>query len=119
MRATKYKSSYGAEGFEVLTKGWIGCSWKSQFLRATCRTVNDGKELSVDIVQHYGSTSREMRGSLVLSNEKAVEFAAKLSPEMFELVARVAGLNPDAGEIGAGMLANLVKQARSIVGRTD
>lgn len=36
------------------------------------------------------------------------------------LVKRVAGLNPDAGEIGAGMLASLVEEAQRIVdGRHD
>lgn len=40
------------------------------------------------------------------------------SPELLELANRVASLNPDAGEIGPGMLAQLVSDARRIVAKT-
>ena len=33
---------------------------------------------------------------------------------LYALAERVARLNPDAGEIGAGMLASLVEQARAV-----
>lgn len=35
--------------------------------------------------------------------------------QLARLVQRVANLNPDAGEIGAGMLASLVSDAREIL----
>lgn len=51
----------------------------------------------------------------------ALEANARLiatSPELLELANRVASLNPDVGEIGPGMLAQLVSDARRIVAKT-
>jgi hypothetical protein len=50
------------------------------------------------------------------------QLALAACPELaaaFELAERVAGLNPDAGRIGPGMLASLVEDARNVAeGRT-
>jgi hypothetical protein len=40
-------------------------------------------------------------------------------PELLALAERVARLNRDAGEIGAGMLASLVDEARLLVAKTN
>ena len=39
------------------------------------------------------------------------------SPEMLKALQRVASLNPDAGEIGAGMLKTIVHEARSAIAK--
>ncbi len=50
----------------------------------------------------------------VLEKDKSA-YAAVAGPEMLALIERVARLNRDAGEIGPGMLASLVDEAKSIL----
>ena len=42
---------------------------------------------------------------------------ANFAPELLALAQRVAALNRDAGEIGAGMLASLVDDARAVIAK--
>lgn len=41
------------------------------------------------------------------------------APELADLCEMVARLNPDAGEIGAGMLASIVEKARNIMAQIE
>jgi hypothetical protein len=41
------------------------------------------------------------------------------APQLLALVQRVAALNRDAGEIGAGMLASLVDDARTLIAMSE
>ena len=42
------------------------------------------------------------------------EEPTKLEENVLRLIAKIARLNPDCGEIGAGMLAQIVEEARRI-----
>ena len=41
------------------------------------------------------------------------------SPDLYDVAEMVSRLNPDAGEIGAGMLAKIVDRARKAIAKAD
>lgn len=73
------------------------------------------------IVRRYpGSAAAMARAELKRLQARHVKSEALITaatPDMISLVGRVASLNPNAGEIGAGMLAQLVAEARRIQGQ--
>lgn len=57
----------------------------------------------------------DMRARITRSTDAEIlAFARQLTAPLRDVVDRVARLNPDAGEIGAGMLADLVARARAV-----
>lgn len=83
-------------------KNW----WK---VARVTRLQADGEELELLGATYWNADFLDVRDALVsaLSTEAATD-------PRDELVDAVASLNPDAGEIGPGMLADIIAKARSI-----
>ena len=43
----------------------------------------------------------------------------RTAPEMYDVLDQVANLNPDAGEIGDGMLRHLIEQAQNAIAKAE
>lgn len=76
-------------------------------------TFDEAEDLRVNIAVALHEIGRQrLEGTLPKSN---ADIRAETWEGLINLRDRVARLNPDAGEIGAGMLAQLVDQARSLL----
>lgn len=66
------------------------------------------REMMVQVGGYAGMQAAEANARLIAA-----------APELADLCEMVARLNPAAGEIGAGMLANMVEKARNIMAQIE
>jgi len=67
----------------------------------------------IQVLSDFGTVAIAFDCEVACDGEANAQLIAQ-APDLLELCKRVARLNPDAGEIGAGMLKQLVDEARRI-----
>lgn len=75
-------------------------------------TVYIEARIGSGLVQEVAACGPTMAGP---DQQSANAAAISATPEALALAQRVANLNPDCAEIGAGMLASLVEHARAVL----
>ena len=81
--------------------------WEVYLNRVVADWDNDGMTVIAESPRFWNRKAMRQQG------EANVRLIAK-APELHALAMRIARLNRDAGEIGAGMLASLVDEARRL-----
>ena len=82
-------------------------------IRVSCES-NDWGSVGGEVTEFFkGAISEWYDGAHVSAAEVASE---RQTDRIDRLIARLANLNPDAGEIGAGMLKQIVDEARELKG---
>lgn len=77
------------------------------------RRIRTGREEAIGAVSAYKLTKG--RDAEAEANARLIAAA----PDLLAAARRVANLNPDAGEIGAGMLRTIVAEARAAIAKAE
>ena len=88
------------------------------FYCTSYRVYNNHDQRVAEVSSFHNEDGSPSRGTRL--SESEVQPSARLiatSPDLFALANRVANLNEHAGEIGAGMLASLVEDARNAIAK--
>lgn len=98
---------------EMAAKGFVTRCQTPKGRRQWYELTEAGRALLPAVREYFARVNAERDEELSrMQREDAIRDAA---PDMLALVQRVAKLNPDAGEIGEGMLRRIVSEARAIL----